>query len=549
MKIQNLLFGMLACGSLIACTNNDLVDEGANNFEGVNAYMGVRIALPSEGATGRATDDGYANGSAGEQAISNIYFAFYNDNGDFIVDGETVSKDITPTPSQPNGSVEAIADAVVALKTDEIFPTQVVAYVNIPDAKATFTGLSISQAMAKATDTYKNGDKFIMTNSTYLNGTNIACGTQVTTNSFYESEDMAKQNAVPVYVERLAAKVAVSESASMSITPVVDAAGNKLQFVLEGYALNGLNKESYYLKNIQNWNVDFTTPDKWSTAWNVAANFRSFWAEDPNYSDGTYPKVAADITVGDALKYVSFNEVVANDKEAEYCLENTLTNALFADNYYPACTHVLLVGHYTITDKNDAVVNLKDFYYYADQVYSEADIVKLLASSHAVYTKETRISTTTGLSEDVYTALKPEDYKIVRAEKQGAEKVTIALVAESGTFYKVDATATDGFSPYTDIAEANAAVLDKAGTAEAFKDSKAYFAVPIEHFGKEGVDGHYGVVRNHYYDLKISSIKSLGVGIYDPDEAIVPHPDEKTYYVGTTLNILSWRKLSQDINI
>lgn len=552
MKINNVLLGILACGGLIACTNSDIVDDGANDFKGVNAYMGIKIALPGDVAGSRAiTDGGYINGSAGEQAISDIYFAFYDEKGDFVVDGKTVSKDIIPNSQIGTDNIEAIADAVIALETtDKPFPSQIVAYVNIPDAKTTFSGLKISEAMKKTASVYANSGKFVMTNSVYLNGSEVACGTPVETSHFYENEEMARKNAVAIYVERLAAKVAIKENtAGVTVSDVVDAAGNKLKFELEGYALNGLNKKSFYLKNIQDWNSSFTTPAKWSTAWNAADAYRCFWAKDPNYDGGNYPALAKDIKNDDDLDYVSYDNVIENGRAAQYCLENTLTHSVFESNKCSASTHALLVGHYDITDKEGNTVDLKDFYYYGNQVYSESGIINLLASAHAVYTKTTQTSPVTGELKDVYTALKPEAYKLVRANQLGAEKVTIAIKASEGIFYKEDSSAESGFSTYVSIEEANAAVLDKAGTADAYIDSKAYFAVPIEHFGNTGVDGEYGVVRNHYYELTVSSIKSLGTGIYDPAEKIVPHTDPKKYYVGATLNILNWRKVSQDINI
>ncbi len=84
-----------------------------------------------------------------------------------------------------------------------------------------------------------------------------------------------------------------------------------------------------------------------------------------------------------------------------------------------------------------------------------------------------------------------------------------------------------------------------------FKDGLMYYHVPIEHLGTTTgdniVEGQYGVVRNHWYDANITYIQSLGRGIADETEVIVPQKDIDLYYLGADINILSWKMVGQDV--
>ena len=118
----------------------------------------------------------------------------------------------------------------------------------------------------------------------------------------------------------------------------------------------------------------------------------------------------------------------------------------------------------------------------------------------------------------------------------------------TGTNHETELT-TEGLDTYNEgLAEY---LTTNIGAPEAFYEGEAYFAVPIEHFGgtQDSDDtGAYGVVRNHSYVLNVTQISGLGEGIYDPGEEIIPNPGKKRYYVAATLNVLSWKTVSQDVS-
>lgn len=553
MKIKYLFMSALACGLLGACNNDEVVENGDNNFAGGEAYVKVRIAM-SDGAATRATSGGYDEGTTAEQAIQNIQFAFYDNAGNWVADGIRQGQ----TAVEPStGYVEGIAEAVVALELDKDAPkpTQVIAYVNVPTGFST-TGQSIDQMqtlMAESAQSVSTASNFIMTNSTYWNNGEVI-GATVPEEAFKESEDAALADNAPVkiYVERLAAKVTVKQGENLAEnTEDLQSSHYTLSFKLEGFALNGLNQKEYYLKNLDAaWNA--TTP--WN-GWNDAADSRSFWAEDPNY---------AAAPAEDDIQFVTFNNVQDITTEAPeytaYCKENTLTNARYEAGNFQEATHVLVVGHYELTDNENpdaGVIKGTDdqpitFYMYRNTAYLEEDLMNIVANMGFVYTQSTEGTETT------YTLAGPDAYKLIESAEDeiqdGADnnKLTAALdwTAESQTTYYTTENGKD-FTPVTadNLAALNKKIAETVGTAEAYTRGMAYFAVPIEHLAGKGVDGHIGVVRNHSYVLTVQSIKGMGDGVFNPDEIIIPTPPTNRYYVGATLNILSWHIVSQDVNL
>lgn len=90
MKIKGLLLGMFACAALVACTNEDIVEEtpdvNANKSEKAEAYLTFSIASAtnsSRAITGDSHGDGndseHSNvGTAAENKVNEIMIVFYN---------------------------------------------------------------------------------------------------------------------------------------------------------------------------------------------------------------------------------------------------------------------------------------------------------------------------------------------------------------------------------------------------------------------------------------------------------------------------------------
>ncbi|MCM1256219.1 MAG: Mfa1 fimbrilin C-terminal domain-containing protein, partial [Duncaniella sp.] len=85
--------------------------------------------------------------------------------------------------------------------------------------------------------------------------------------------------------------------------------------------------------------------------------------------------------------------------------------------------------------------------------------------------------------------------------------------------------------------------------AEGYKDGMSVYYVPVKHDSSlaNNVEGYYGVVRNHWYNISINSISKVGHGVFNPDEALVPDEAEDVlYYLGVNINILAWKIVNQN---
>ena len=101
-----------------------------------------------------------------------------------------------------------------------------------------------------------------------------------------------------------------------------------------------------------------------------------------------------------------------------------------------------------------------------------------------------------------------------------------------------------------------------------YADGMAYYPVYIAHFGQGqtpwsesdykdatiyGADsdarylGRYGVVRNNWYDISVTSIKALG----SPNVTEVTNEpvDKKESYISVKINVLSWAKRTQSVDL
>ena len=95
-----------------------------------------------------------------------------------------------------------------------------------------------------------------------------------------------------------------------------------------------------------------------------------------------------------------------------------------------------------------------------------------------------------------------------------------------------------------------------------YLDGVTYYIARIKHFneltpwtaGKPyGTDndkylGRYGVLRNNWYDLSVTSISGLGYPDVPEVKPTVPD-DENEQYINVEVKILDWAKRSQQIKL
>ena len=115
---------------------------------------------------------------------------------------------------------------------------------------------------------------------------------------------------------------------------------------------------------------------------------------------------------------------------------------------------------------------------------------------------------------------------------------------DSKTYYKKDASSPTG---YTALTTENISTYP----AEVRKDGKAYYYIPIRHLGAATTDpAYYGVVRNHWYKVKVNSLKGFGTPVYDDTKTIIPTiPDDSNTYLAAQINVLQWRVVEQSVDL
>jgi hypothetical protein len=588
---KNLFFALSALVLGVAatsCSSDDELTQAPDKGEVTDSYLRVDLLNVGSSVTSRAeadttiTDNKYAYGSDYENAIAGAVFIFFDENGDWVAQtdiDEAISLSGTNTQTDPAVlNVEKYGEYVVPVNNIQTNykPTKLVTILNPPADFVTCRTLSELYSTLTA-DMYKNvkaGESdatgtnyFTMSTSSFVKDGSAVYVTPLVDEDFHATEALAEADTTPVeiYVERLAAKVEVTDAEFNKEDKV---AGVDHVFKLGNYVIFGFNNsqsQDIYVK-LCSWGLNGTSPKSyilknidasWTDAglgftWNVVGDYRSYWGKSQFYGQSGYPEyyVKDDYDNGNyKLNYYSQNEhngalSTATTSAPQYCFENTNTSDVLSTkmvdgtrsfvNYQAATTSALIVAQ--LVDKDGNALG-GDFVKYNGRLYSYD-----------------------GYAQFVWGKFKDTaDFKDILESD-----VTIS----NGDFLNgrviVQLTST-GVGHAGDKAESINATLaafnnDRTNDAVGYKNGFMYYNVPIKHLNatldtRSDYDlltipeGHYGVVRNHWYKLSITDITNLGHGIINPDEPIVPNPDTDDYFVNVKINILSWKQISQTVTL
>ncbi len=392
--MKKAFLGMAACAMLCACSSDDIVsiaNQGAA-YDGEAVYMTVKIKDVNSGT--RATAGDFAYGTETEQKVSTANFYFYDKDGNYIAKGSVNDPNGEATSGTPVDNIEWESDIQVAVWgiSDPSVPAKMLTVLNQPSG-VDLTNKDFDAAVATLAGTpYDNGENFVMSTSVYYDSSNnkgIVNYTALSEDNFApepvnleehygEEEDYT---AVEVYVERLAAKVGLSigiegvEAASdgtynVEVTEDMfkdwakapeSAEGSTYVIQLQGFDVDGVARDAYVVKQIENW----TGGSAPFTDWNSVDDHRSYWAESPAYGDEevTYPAGnwkgnTADEEdtdpLNEYLRYVDLQDPVELGSTT-YCGENTNTATVIqaeADSSMNCLTQVLLKAQFGLADEN-----------------------------------------------------------------------------------------------------------------------------------------------------------------------------------------------------
>lgn len=592
MKLKGLLWGACACAVLAGCSNDEVVNGNESNVTlGGDSYVAIQL-VASNGAASRAENGGFDNGydeegqveivTVDESKVAAADFYFYKGNT-FVKKGEVIS-DLQLTEGGATANIESTSNVMVVLKNVTETPDQVLVVLNGKDVTLGGDGATLSSDLEKLVTSYKyevttgegadatTTQYFLMSNSSYVEGSTAMCATPIEMRHLQSTEELAKKNPVEIYVERVAAKVQLKKDENFSATidgnVNVDDVSKQLTIEVNGWGLSGTNKNAYCMKKIaSSWSYAGWSTGLTGGSWNDAANHRSYWAQDNDYNtgEGKYPENYDGWTTNggktdndqNSLNYLTYNDLVGDDHlnydDVAYCFENTM-DASVAYNQAtgvnnPAVTHLLIAATLKVsgTEAQDLFRYQGEFFTKDNYIAAALNVWK--AGGNLIYrVAEADETGGTAIDGTSYISVTASDVEVVN-KHDGKVSIQLTDEAKAKSWYTISGeTATE----ITADKEATlAALFEGLNDADGFKGGSMYYCVPIEHLNNSetiGV-GSYGVVRNHFYQLTLESIKNIGTAVYDPEEVIIPNYEPETYWVAARLNVLSWKVVNQSVNL
>ncbi len=387
--VKEKLFIALAVLMLCACSSDDELESTYNGANATGSVAYLTVNLKDVNTSTRATSDGgYVSGTDAEQKVANVYFYFYDENGDYVARGNVGSTSGTGVETGTNTNIEWGSGTVVAVwglepDNEGNLPTKMLTVINQP------SGFNIAnKTLSEATQTLAGtpyadaSGNFVMSTSTYYSSgivnTTTLEGSDFRQEPLNENADYPN-GGVDVYVERLAAKVGVD---------VAEGLENPFQISITNAGSTSLENGVYV--QLLGWNVDCTARDAYISkdisgnsnwngfyfVWNGSSDHRCYWGESPNYGDDTviYPTSSNGNTatqensestwLNKYLRYVDLNETVEFG-QTTYCGENTNTagtSGVIKDANSTALTNVLVKAQAgTYTDETFTPINLVEY--------------------------------------------------------------------------------------------------------------------------------------------------------------------------------------------
>lgn len=536
-------FFPLACAALMmcACSSDNDIEGGSTNPAGDAQYLAVNIVNVGTTPT-RATLSGYADGTAAESKINKIRFYFFHADGSAYglknatggVDNY-IEKTITTTDmgtADGTNTVGAITNAILVIEgTTKQAPASVIAVVN-PESITPALGTDpkslndlTNNVTGKQFYTIATKDNFAMTNSVYVEAGRTVCPSLVA-GHIGTDKTTAEANPVKIYVERVVAKVGADLSTLTANAAGTTKYGMKvgtysskdIYAVIDGWGVADENGTANVEKHITN---SWKDADLGISTWTTADYHRSFWETSVAF-DASNAKVNH-----------NFNDYKAAHDGIVYKLPNTPTAAT-TDIYNNDLTKFLVTATLRYQDEHGAWQNAEICKYQGVEYLGIDALKEAIATTFNVYYTE---------AGGVYTPIQAGDVDFTTTGTSLKDYQVSPVLKTGKTYYKKNPTGT-GYTPLT---------TENISTypAEVRKEGKAYYYIPISHLGAATTDlAYYGVVRNHWYKVKVNSLKGFGTPVYEDTKTIIPTiPDDSNTYLAAQINVLQWRVVEQSVDL
>lgn len=561
-NFKNMAWMLAATLVMAACS--DSLDESENTGQGPltgEGYVKVAINMPSTSGT-RADDPfnestGLKDGDLSEYAVKNGIIAFFegaNEASATFVKaydlGNLIQNDIAA-----NGQVSTVVSQIIEAPFKKVATNTMYALVILNPGPTTGKLATVDSSTGSLT--LKNGTTDIQftsgaaTADLYTEWNLDVVTADFPTNGFlmlnaplYNSVENKTQTLVPVtvhaskdaadvatadeiYVERIVGKVNVAILGNGPSLTVTDGVYKDDKVIFSetgkdlGWVLNVTNNNTKPLRDVSGLSTwltytyhegSFIGTTKVTGDW-----VRIYWAKDNNYNETS--TTTTDFTAFDSdgtmpLTWGGYTTTSATN--AQYCLENTETSANYRKNN---TTSVVIKARYDI--KGDGSYDGSFF------------IMDKIAN----------------------TMTKNEFLEAVKANLTGGTSLTLDIVSDAKAGYYEGTGLRSLISGLDDVSEDE---LNALGEVRYYKDGECYYSiVPIKHFneitytpGETSLDekhlGRYGVVRNNWYELTINKVTGPGEPTLKPGDGSV---DDVEGYINCTINVLSWAKRSQGVEL
>ena len=564
------------------------------NSEG-KAYLTLQIPLGSQTMT-RAVDFTDADGSGDEYKVKDAYILMFAGASEATAKFASAYKVDNP-PLANDANLQITRTVTITLSDanlntgDKLFPFVVlnnnasaitsydltsVTFANGGSAVKLVGGSSTFSALNSVTiASYRDDDDyFLMTNATLANGNTTSASLfhlpEIAASYFFPTEEQSRQNpAGRVNVERLAVKTTVESGLGSGTHNVL---GNEYaKFVNDDltFALDNYNTKSYayrhlsavsYQRFVESLPVEPYYP----------LVYRTYWGEDVNYADGVTTNFTNYTNLAPSWKAMGAND---------YCAENTFDVAHMQDN----CTTSVLVrlqlnngrDFYTTSVTGSDIVFQPPGYTLEEQGTSasssfartRSDVVTYDGTNTATideYLRQWLMETNSSFRNWVNIYAAGEVKHVV---------ITLTNDAATGTATVSSVTQTARASGTTGATAFDALGLDSYFASNIslkyYASGYCYYRVLIRHFDDTQTPwssvstmtnnttaqvyggnatsylGRYGVVRNNWYNISITSVAHVGSPIIP---ALTEDADDKVeQLLNAKLQISGWEGHNQDL--
>lgn len=578
MKKVKLFSFALAALMLGACSSEDGIDNGGQGTvaPGEKGYISLAINLPTTPST-RANDD-FDDGLEAEYKVNDATLLIFNgtDEGTAVFSGAYDLGSMTPT--SVGGNITAsynVTQEITKPGAGNVYALVVVNKGNVltndgewklkgesltgktfNDLRTTAQTLTASELASVTSDAEGS---FFMTNAplytnpggvTDPNGGNAVTLTKINTENIYSTQAEAEDNpAASIYVERAVAKVTVTNSNTGS-------AGSSLTYAITGWTLDVTNTKSYIVRNVNGadwWSYKAATSNDYrfvGSAAVAAGLYRTYWAYDPNYAS----LVEGDFTKLEGTTPASLTDVGKN----AYCLENTFNVANMNQNQ---TTRVIVAAKLTMAGAEES----GDFYILDNDkntIFTKENAVKAIKAEYLTNPAVVAAlqDPTTGLNEGQSIGEADLTVNFDSKETTGGDlTVTEITISEDrkGDFKGGEIPAVLKADGNNDII----AAVNAGKKVSYYKGGIAYYPVLIRHFDESqtpwnnaeyknnGNDylGRYGVLRNNWYNIDVTAIKTIGSA--DVPDVYGTPDDPMESWISVEINVLSWAKRSQSVDL